>query len=81
MDLINKGVELIRRSTLKSHKRSSSQDSTISNTPSISNSITSDDGSCYSASTPGQTPSRNSTSSAHHLPPSFAFTPIHNQGK
>jgi protein kinase A len=79
MDLINKGVELIRRSTLKSHKRSSSQDSTISNTPSISNSITSDDGSCYSASTPGQTPSRNSTSSAHHLPPSFAFTPIHNQ--
>ncbi|KAI9265936.1 kinase-like domain-containing protein [Sporodiniella umbellata] len=78
MDLINKGVELIRRSTLKSHKRNSSQDSTLSNTPSISNSITSDDGSCYSANTPGQTPSRNSTSSNHHHPPpAFSITPIH----
>ncbi|KAG1455986.1 hypothetical protein G6F56_006938 [Rhizopus delemar] len=61
---------------MKSHKRSPSQDSTLSNTPSISNSITSDDGSCYSANTPGQTPSRNSTSSTHHLP-TFSFTPIH----
>ncbi|ORE05185.1 kinase-like protein [Rhizopus microsporus var. microsporus] len=66
-----------RRSTLKSHKRSSSQESTISNAPSISNSITSDDGSCYSANTPGQSPGRNSSSSIH-IPASITFTPIHN---
>ena len=56
MDIINKGVQLIRRSTLtKKHQRSSSRESnhsatstSLSKTPSITSSITSDEGSCYS---------------------------------
>lgn len=57
MDLINKGVSLIRRSTLtRKHQRNLSQESNTSSptspslckTPSITSSITSDEGSCYS---------------------------------
>ncbi|KAI8073690.1 kinase-like domain-containing protein [Thamnidium elegans] len=88
MDLINKGVQLIRRSTLtkKQHQRNLSQESdtstqpSICKTPSITSSITSDDGSCYSGGysnvmTPAHTPSRNSTSSASHIPTSITITP------
>lgn len=59
MDLINKGVQLIRRrSTLRrKHKRNPSAESdtctadsspSLCKTPSITSSITSDEGSCYS---------------------------------
>lgn len=88
MDLINKGVQLIRRSTLtkKQHQRNLSQESdastqpSICKTPSITSSITSDDGSSYSGGdsnvmTPAHTPSRNSTSSASHIPTSITITP------
>jgi hypothetical protein len=86
MDLINKGVQLIRRSTLTKHRRNTSQDlntssppsPTISKTPSITSSITSDEGSCYSGGfhnlmTPGQTPRRNS---AANPPASITITPM-----
>lgn len=91
MDLINKGVQLIRRSTLtKKHQRSQSQGSnkasassppspTMSKTPSITSSITSDEGSCYSGGFNNiHTPGRNSTSnlSHHHIPTSITFTPM-----
>ncbi|OBZ91456.1 hypothetical protein A0J61_00484 [Choanephora cucurbitarum] len=89
MDIINKGVQLIRRSTLtKKHQRSSSRESnhsatstSLSKTPSITSSITSDEGSCYSAGnssimTPGQTPRKNSSSHSLHLPSSMMFTPM-----
>jgi hypothetical protein len=90
MDLINKGVELIRRSTLtkrhQKHHRNLSQESdassppSICKTPSITSSITSDEGSCYSVGfsnimTPSQTPGRNSASSATQIPLSFTITP------
>lgn len=86
MDLINKGVQLIRRSTLSKHKRSTSQDlntssppsPSISKTPSITSSITSDEGSCYSGgfhhiATPAHTPRKNS---AANVPTSITITPI-----
>jgi protein kinase A len=90
MDLINKGVQLIRRSTLtKKHQRSQSQGSnkasassppspTMSKTPSITSSITSDEGSCYSSGFNNlQTPGRNSTSNlSHHIPTSITITPM-----
>ncbi|KAI8386865.1 kinase-like domain-containing protein [Blakeslea trispora] len=91
MDIINKGVQLIRRTTLtKKHQRTSSRESnhsasssspTLSKTPSITSSITSDEGSCYSAGnssimTPGQTPRKNSSSHSLHLPSSMMFTPM-----
>jgi hypothetical protein len=50
MDLITKGVQMIRRSTLKRHSRSPSRESnefTLSKTPSITSSLTSED-SCFS---------------------------------
>ncbi|CAO3651297.1 unnamed protein product [Mucor hiemalis] len=86
MDLINKGVSLIRRSTLtRKHQRNLSQESNTSSptspslckTPSITSSITSDEGSCYSGNftTPTDTPGRNSASGAHILN-SMSFTPI-----
>ncbi|KAL9553344.1 hypothetical protein MBANPS3_003343 [Mucor bainieri] len=89
MDLINKGVQLIRRSTLtKKHQRSESQGSnkasassppspTMSKTPSITSSITSDEGSCYSGGFNNiHTPGRNSASNSPHMPPSFTITPM-----
>lgn len=84
MDLINKGVQLIRRSTLtrKQHQRNLSQESdastqpSICKTPSITSSITSDDGSCYSGGDSNlMTPSRNSSSSASHIHTSITITP------
>ncbi|KAI7893124.1 kinase-like domain-containing protein [Mucor mucedo] len=95
MDLINKGVELIRRSTLtKKHQKhtrnlsgesdASSSPTSICKTPSITSSITSDEGSCYSGGynsnviTPSQTPGRNSASSATQIPLSFTITPAVN---
>ncbi|CEP09427.1 hypothetical protein [Parasitella parasitica] len=87
MDLINKGVELIRRSTItKKHQRSTSQESnitpassppspTMSKTPSITSSITSDEGSCYSGGFNHiHTPGRNSTSGLPHIPASITIT-------
>lgn len=94
MDLINKGVQLIRRSTLtkKLHQRTPSQESdksqSICKTPSITSSITSDDGSCYSSNynnviTPGRT-----SSSSLNIPTSITITessrpqsPINDKGK
>ncbi|KAK4510110.1 uncharacterized protein ATC70_006281 [Mucor velutinosus] len=89
MDLINKGVQLIRRSTLtKKHQRSESQGSnkasassppspTMSKTPSITSSITSDEGSCYSGGFNNiQTPGRNSASNSPHMPASITITPM-----
>lgn len=78
MDLINKGVQLIRRSTLTSkHRRNRSQDSsssppspTISKTPSITSSITSDEDNLI---TPGQTPRKNS---AANVPTFITITPM-----
>lgn len=91
MDLINKGVELIRRSTLtkKKHQRNLSGESdassptSICKTPSITSSITSDEGSCYSGGysnvmTPAHTSGRNSASSATQIPLSFTITPAVN---
>ncbi|KAL7325911.1 cAMP-dependent protein kinase catalytic subunit [Mucor circinelloides] len=91
MDLINKGVQLIRRSTLtKKHQRSESQGSnkasassppspTMSKTPSITSSITSDEGSCYSGGFSNiQTPGRNSASNSPHIPASITITPMIN---
>ncbi|GAA5815869.1 hypothetical protein MFLAVUS_009388 [Mucor flavus] len=84
MDFINKGVQLIRRSTLtrKQHQRNLSQESDVSTqpsickTPSITSSITSDDGSCYSGGDSDlMTPSRNSSSSASHINTSITITP------
>lgn len=81
MDILNKGVELIRRrSTLKRHKRTTSTESTKSNTscsstPSITSSITSDDGSCYSGGFNNlKTPSRRNSSFA--IAPSITITPM-----
>ncbi|KAI8882233.1 Pkinase-domain-containing protein [Backusella circina FSU 941] len=80
MDLINKGVQMIRRSTLKRHSRSSSRESnesTLVKTPSITSSITSED-SCFSGGYNVKTPSTTSRrSSAHkHVPTAITITPI-----
>lgn len=77
MDILSKGVELIRRrSTLKRHKRTISTESNTScasSTPSITNSITSDDGSSYSGGNL-KTPSRRNSSFA--MTPSITITPM-----
>ncbi|KAI8970161.1 kinase-like domain-containing protein [Mycotypha africana] len=87
MDVLTKGVQMIRRRSTMRHNRTASQESNsssssspgISKTPSITSSITSNDGSCYSNScnnvvTPSQTPQRNSLSNLSQLPASITIT-------